>query len=145
MIAHRFQISDFHWAGWIAGIWLIVFVIAWGPSVERTLLPVVSKLEIIQIEPDGVGSRVYVQFEKYRRCEYLGITWNRIMPDGRMQRAFLNLKPVDDMSGSTRPVGDQVAGPWYVGMSPDQVRNHSKATLTYRCHPLWITEKEAWP
>lgn len=139
------RISDGHWWGWIAGLWLLILIAAWGPSVERTAFPVVSKFEIVQIEPDGIGSRVYARFVKWRSCEYLGINWNRIRPDGTRQRVFLNLKPKDDMSGSTRPVGKHVAGLWYVGMSPDQVRRHSEASITYRCHPFWITQMDVYP
>jgi hypothetical protein len=145
MTANRMQLSDRHWGLGLIAIWVMVLVAAYGPATERNLFPVVSKFEILQIEPDGAGSRVYVRFEKYRSCEYLGITWSRVMPDGTLRRAFLNLKPADDMTGSTRPVGAQVAGPWYVGMTPEQVKDQSRVTLAYRCHPLWITEKEAWP
>ena len=145
MIAQRLQISDRHWWMWIVGFWALILFAAWGPTIERRAIPVVSKFEIVQIEPDGIGSRVYAKFEKWRSCEYLGINWVRIRPDGAKQRVFLNLKPTGDMSGATRPRGKHIAGPWYVGMSPDQIRHHSEATITYRCHPLWITEIKVWP
>jgi hypothetical protein len=145
MIARAITVHDHTWWKWLAAGWALMLFASYGPAAERYLFPVVSHFEIVQIDPDGVGSRVYVRFEKYRRCEYLGMTWSQIMPDGTMQRAFLNLKPADDMTSPTRPVGEQIAGPWYVGMSPDQIKNHSRVTLSYRCHPLWLTEADAWP
>jgi hypothetical protein len=145
MIVRRVYVADRHWIVWIASMWLLILIAAYGPSVERNLLPVVSKFDIIQIEPDGTGSRVYARFEKYRSCEFLGINWDRIDSDGARQRAVLNLKPTNDVSGSTRPPGKHIAGSWYVGMSPDQLIGHSEATIAYRCHPFWITEVKVWP
>lgn len=145
MIARAITVHDHTWWWWVVVGWIAMLFASYGPFIERTLFPVVSKFEIVSIEKEGLGSRVYVQFEKYRSCEYLGITWSRIMPDGVLRRAYLNLKPVDDMTGATRPVGDQIAGPWYIGMTPDQVKSHSTVTLAYRCHPLWLSEVEVWP
>jgi hypothetical protein len=139
------RIQDHVWLQWIGGAWLVLLTMAWGPAVERTLLPVVTPFQIVSIEPDGSGSRVYVRFEKKRSCEYLGMTWELILPDGTKRRAFLNLKPADDDSGSTRPKGPAIAGPWYVGLTPDQITGHSIANIAYRCHPFWATIIQVWP
>lgn len=145
MIARAITVEDHTWWWYVAFGWLVFFFVLYGPTIERIILPVISPFEIVQIEPDGVGSRVYVEFDKYRSCEYLGMNWSLIRPDGKKQRAFLNLKPIGDMSGSSRPRGEAVAGPWYVGLTPEQIKGHSSATIAYRCHPLWISEIEVWP
>jgi hypothetical protein len=139
------RVQDHTWLKWIGGAWLVVLTMAWGPAIERALLPVVTPFQIVSIEPDGIGSRVYVRFEKKRSCEYLGITWELILPDGTKRQAFLNIKPDDDDSGSTRPTGPAIAGPWYVGMKPDQIIGQSTAHIAYRCHPWWTTVIQVWP
>lgn len=139
------RIPDQAWKRWVIYGWVLTLIIAYGPTVERFVFPVVSKFEVVSIEPSGVGSRVYVRFEKKRSCEFLGMTWEVVQPDGTKQRVLLNLKPSNDNSGSTRPTGKAVAGPWYVGMTPEQLIGHSTATIAYRCHPLWITEARVWP
>lgn len=139
------RIEEHVWFRWLVIAWSIILTMAWGPAAERTLFPVVSPFEIVNMEPDGVGSRVYVRFEKKRSCEYLGINWELVQPDGTKQRVLLNLKPSNDNSGSTRPTGEAVAGPWFVGMTPEQLTGNSTATIAYRCHPFWITEVRVWP
>jgi len=139
------RMSEAAWWKWIFAAWIALFAAAYGPTIERKALPVVTRFEIIQIEPDGAGSKIYVRFQKKRSCEYLGLNWNRIDQDGTEHRVLLNLKPREDASGSTRPVGKFVAGPWFVGMTPEQLRGHSRAVIAYRCHPFWITEIQVWP
>lgn len=145
MIARAIEVHDRTWWRWVIAGWAAVLFFAWGPAFERAVLPVVSDIKVISMEADGVGTRMFVRFQKWRNCQYLGLNWEEILPDGTKRRAFLNLKPKDDNSGSTRPRGDHIAGPWYVGMPPDKVENHSIATLTYRCHPFWTTVMEVYP
>jgi hypothetical protein len=145
MIARAIEVHDQTWWRWIAVGWMVILFFAWGPSIERVLFPVISPLKILSLEPEGVGATIYVRFEKQRSCEYLGMNWNRVDDAGIQHRVFLDLKPTEDSSGSTRPVGKFVAGPWYVGMPPDVLQNSSVAVISYRCHPFWITDMKVWP
>ena len=139
------RVTNQLWTQWVVYGWLILAIMAYGPTVERVIFPVVSSLEIISIEDDGIVSRIFVKFEKKRPCEYLGINWDEILPDGSLKRAPINLKPASDGSGSTRPQGNHVAGPWYVGIPPEKINTSSQAVIAYRCHPLWTTEAYVWP
>lgn len=141
---HATRITDQLWKRWVIYGWALALFMAYGPAVERFAFPVVSGFEIASIEPDGVGSRIFVRFEKYRSCEFLGMNWDKIGQDGTHQRVLLNLKPAGDSSGSTRPRGKFDAGPWYIGIPPEQI-HQSAAVIAYRCHPLWITEAYVWP
>jgi hypothetical protein len=143
---HRaMALSDRAWWQWIALGWAMVLFFAWGPSIERVVFPVISKFQIVEIEPDGVGSRIWVRFEKYRGCQFLGLTWQRVLPDGSLKQAVIRFRTAGDTSGSTRPEGRFDEGPWYVKLAPDDLMKHSSATISYRCLPFWTTQIQVWP
>jgi hypothetical protein len=139
------RVDNQSWTRWVLYGWALAAFIAYGPTVERLVFPVVSKLEIVSVATDGVGSQIYVKFEKLRSCQYLGMNWDEILPDGTRRRALLNLRPSDDNSGSTRPQGKFIAGPWYVGIPPEKLTTSSEAVIAYRCHPMWQTEAFVYP
>lgn len=115
--------------------------------IERAYFPVVGKLQIVRSIGEKNSTLVYVSFDKKRDCEYLGITWSKVLPDGTLQRVPIELKPegLPDNSDSTRPVGKQVAGPWRIAMPADEVIAKSVVTLRHRCHPLYDTLTRVYP
>lgn len=119
-----------------------------GPTVEKRLFPVISKLTIVSLTADPNGNAVIVaDFTKYRACQYLGITWFRGKPDGYFERVTVTLRPASeqDDSGTTRPPGTQRSGPWVIGIPVGEIESNSFAKLYYACHRLWVTEADFYP
>jgi len=147
------RMQDKTWWLWIVFGWALVLFFAYGPRLEPKLFPVLSSIQIVKMEPtyipeirgtDKTGTRMFVRFEKYRNCEYLGMNWEKLLPDGTRDRVYLQTKNDGD-SGSTRPSGKHIAGPWLVGMRPNAILDQSAATIAYRCHPLWLSPMVVYP
>jgi len=133
--------------GSIAFFSLIFTVFAVGPALETRYWPVVSKVEIISIEA-GVGDTTIVRaaFRKLRDCEYVGTAWYEgTRPDNFERVSMTVLREPGDTSSPSRPVGQQKAGPWVIGMPLDSLLNKSFAQLTHRCHPFWMTTTNFFP
>lgn len=134
------------------GLWTAVFIVAAFPFVvtigakyEGKWFPVVSKLEILRVIPDGEDhSLVYVRFNKIRDCEYIGVSWFSVEA-GYLDRRAIVLKPDTDESDSNRPTGVQVSGPWRIAMPADEVRSQSLVMLTHQCNPLYVTRTQIFP
>jgi hypothetical protein len=123
-------------------IWLV------GPAVETRFFPVVSKLWIVTHETDPVtgDTTVTAMFTKHRPCEYIGLSWTHVLPDGTQERVAVILgRKEGDTSSPNRPVGTTVAGPWVLPLSWDEIKNHSFAQLYHHCQPFWTTTTEFWP
>jgi hypothetical protein len=118
-----------------------------GPAIETRLFPVVSKLRILSIAPEGADqSRILAEFTKLRSCEYIGLAWfHRIAPGGFERVPVILLRRPGDDSSPNRPEGLQRAGPWIVGIPPQEIASSSFAQLSHRCHPFWVTTTEFWP
>ncbi len=118
-----------------------------GPAVETNFFPVVSKLRIVSLTQDADGnSVVQAQFTKYRDCTFIGIAWFRIYPEGDFERVPVTLlRREGDTSSPNRPLGTQRAGPWIIGLTNDELLNHSFATLSHECSPLWISTTNFYP
>jgi hypothetical protein len=124
---------------------LTVFTL--GPTIETRFFPVVSTLEIrtIQETEDGF-TEVHAAFRKLRDCEYIGTAWFVWVAPGDFRRvSLILLRETGDVSSPNRPVGYQEAGPWIIGASPEDVRAHSFALLSHRCHAFWTTTTEFYP
>lgn len=145
------------WPNWAVGMWqgvlisftvavmLVTFFVSF-PAIESRYFPVVSTLQIGQVQLTTEGrSIVYGSFTKLRACEYLGTTWFKRTPDG-MERVSLELlRSPGDNNAPTRPLGTQFAGPWTVGLSPDELKEGSIVQLLHRCHPFWTTVTNFYP
>lgn len=131
----------------VAFFGMIFTIYAVGPTLETKFYPVVSKLEIMSIAPNGTGqTEVKAAFRKLRDCEYVGIAWYVGSKTGDFERVSIQLmRDPRDTSSPSRPLGYQRAGPWIIGMSPYDVRNNSFARLTHRCHPFWTTTTDFYP
>lgn len=123
----------------------LFFVI--GPLAESKYFPVVGKLEIITVNDAGGGkSYITAQFTKKRDCEYIGVAWYRIMPNGVLERiSMITHRQEGDTSSPNRPLGKTVAGPWEVSMPHTQVRGLSVVEVFHRCHPFWTTRTPFYP
>ena len=124
-------------------------VVIWtlGPSLETRYFPPVSKLRILSMADDGEGRTVIrAEFTKVRDCEYLGIAWFHGEPEGTFERVTVVLMREDgDTSSPNRPEGTQRAGPWIIGIPPDELVGNSFARLHHRCHGFWLTTTDFWP
>jgi hypothetical protein len=119
-----------------------------GPWLETRFFPVVGKLEIESAEPGPMPGTTLVRaaFRKLRNCDYIGIAWFRGTREDGFERVPIILqREPGDLSSPNRPVGYQQAGPWIIGVAPDELRSLSFAELQHRCHSFWVTTTEFWP
>ena len=101
---------------------------------ESDYLPVVSKAEISSVVPGLVGGlRFYVNFEKTRQCDFLGISWY----DKNGVRLILDFEPSAKNTPTTRPSGKWNIGPWH--LSGIETLEGTRAYVYHKCHPLWTT------
>ena len=79
------------------------------PDLETKFNPVVSELELVKsmYVEDG-KQEVFVRFDKYRDCEFLGLRMN----DPLGYRVKFDFLDKDGDSYQSRPEGLNVAGPW---------------------------------
>jgi hypothetical protein len=101
---------------------------------EADYLPVVSKAKISSVAPDLAGGvYFYINFEKTRQCEFLGISWY----DKNGVRLVLDLEPSAKNTPITRPTGEWNIGPWRLfGV---ETLEGTRAYVHHKCHPLWTT------
>lgn len=115
-----------------------------GPRHEGDWFPVTSPAEIVSIQAvsGGNASLIYVVFEKYRDCEFIGLSWSEIRSDGVLARARIDFRPdgVRDDTDVNRVRGRQSAGPWLISLPPELLVSHSFAVASHRCHPFWLTK-----
>lgn len=128
------------WAGLSLALSLaaIPAVFAAGPAIENRFFPVVGGVVVSDITnaPDGLS--FYVEFNKLRSCEFLGIAWyhDRI-------RVGVAFEPGAENYPATRPEGEQFAGPWMLE-GVDKI-DGTRAVVYHRCHPLWVTVSHFYP
>lgn len=118
-----------------------------GPALETTYWPVVSKMQIVHMEPAEEGwVKMRVSFTKLRDCEYVGLAWFKgTRPDDFERVAVMLQRDPSDTGSPTRPLGTQRAGPWRVAVTPEEFKYKSFAQLWHRCHPFWTTVTEFYP
>lgn len=118
-----------------------------GPAVETAFFPAVSKLKILSIAPaEGGQAEITAEFTKLRDCEYVGIAWYHGQPSGGFERVpVILLRKEGDTSSPNRPTGTQRAGPWIIGVPPEEIAKNSFARLSHRCHPFWLTTTDFYP
>lgn len=108
----------------------------------------VGKLEFVKLTalPDD-RTEIYVRFNKLRNCKYLGMAryaGERNVP-GFRRVPFVLVPQNGEKPNPTRPVGDQVAGPWIINMPAEEIRGNSFVELFHECHALWQTRTEFYP
>jgi hypothetical protein len=118
-----------------------------GPVAETRFWPVLGKLEVTYVSAyDAKSSHVSVQFRKIRDCEYIGMSWFRIDPNGSLERvSMILLRNPHDTSSPNRPVGRFSAGPWHVFIPADELLEVSMVEVFHRCHPFWTTRTHFYP
>lgn len=91
---------------------------------------------------DGCGHDyvdIWVNFDKVRSCEFLGLSWY----SETNHRLRVDFGPEAEYAPVSRPVGEQVAGPWRIhGVSTIE---GTRAVVSHQCHPLWVTHTEFHP
>lgn len=126
-------------AALIAGVWSV------GPAVERVLFPVLTDLELVQVEPMVGGMRFRLQYDKRRDCTPLSLFFFGIDTDDRDRRSFAVHHFPDGSTGITyRPVGHNISRRITARMEADA--DAIEAVLTYRCRWVpWQTVVRAGP
>lgn len=118
-----------------------------GPAIETAFFPVLSKMEIIDVQPlTRRSSAVTTRFKKMRDCEYMGIAWYSGSQAGAFERvSMVPIRDPDDTSAPSRPTGVQQAGPWRITIPAEHVRDRSFVQVFHRCSPLWVTMSKFYP
>lgn len=110
-----------------------------GPVLDRNF-PVVTNTEIHKIkEISNKEVEIWVTFDKRRNCEFLGLSWYIGDPNDGFSKTWLIFLDDGKDSEPTRPAGKQIAGPWLIGISRDNLFLKSFALATHQCNPLWKT------
>lgn len=137
MLADRF----FGWFGFVAVMTVVAVPIMWPLAAEMAgrFLPVVTRAEVVQAVPSTDGAAVFVRFEKRRQCEFVGLSWY----DTLDRRLRIDFAPHADNAPRSRPVGRQYTGPWLLYGVTDI--EGTRATVTHRCHPFWLTYTTFYP
>ena len=119
---------------------MLLIPVLWpfAASLEGRYLPVVTALQPYGETETKDGTLFYVSFTKVRNCEFLGVNWYQ-----GTDRLVLQFEPDADLSPVTRPVGEQVVGPWLL-RGVRELRG-TRASVRHRCHPLWTTTTELFP
>lgn len=122
-------------------------------ATDDTALPLVAA-EYPSTEVEEAYVDVFVQFDKVRNCDFLieetvvqeelvrrnrSLTWY----DGSGRRLRIEFEPEDIDLPSSRPRGEQVAGPWR--LYGTRTTEGTTAIVAHRCHPLWLTYSQFHP
>jgi hypothetical protein len=107
------------------------------PTIEGYLLPVTSKIQIVNpaADPSDAGSMLFTfTYTKYRACEYLGT-------EARVKGLHVDFENTE-AANITRVPGPQISQVW-------RLRSTDLADLAiyfiHRCSPYWITITRAYP
>lgn len=127
-------------------IYTILIVTPW---VEQAIWPVVGKLHFLshseKVDDDGtIRTTIFVQYEQYRECELLGLSWTRILPDGSLERIPV-FQTANDTTLVNRPNGKNTAGPWVLPLPFSEIEGHTFVKVYHRCSPLWVTTTNFYP
>uniref|UniRef100_A0AAU7VG06 Uncharacterized protein n=1 Tax=Dinoroseobacter phage vB_DshS_R26L TaxID=3161158 RepID=A0AAU7VG06_9CAUD len=122
-------------------------------TADDALLPIVAA-EYPGPESEDPYVDIFVQFDKIRQCDFLIeerivgdeiVRVNRSLSwyDDTGRRLRIEFEPDDVDLPASRPVGEQVAGPWRIhGI---RTTDGSTAVVAHRCHPLWLTYSQFHP
>ena len=111
---------------------------------EGEFFPVVRNVNVEYIGQSETGIYVNVTFDKMRACEFIGISWYDSFGDRAPILFEAEANGAEGEIPRTRPVMEgQTSGPWEL-IGIDQL-DGSKAIVSHRCHPLWITYTRFYP
>lgn len=134
MKAHYFFITSILTFAWLA-------ISAAGISQEGYVFPVTSELTIVDVElsPDLPGySIVTGNFEKYRECNKLEITW--YYTDHLSLNSYNKVRVIAFESGAptVNNLGENELKLFYVNIHPSLLKDRSYATITHDCYNSWL-------
>lgn len=107
------------------------------PVIEAKLFPVVGTLSFEEVVEGDDFLDVYVHFEKFRACEFIGLTF--VQGNGRLLVEFPDR---DDSLPPSRPVGEWITGPWRVYTN---TLDGVSIVVEHRCHSMWNVFTEIYP
>ena len=114
----------------------MLFVQAFGGTVEGYFFPVANNPQITRIEREDEGwTRIWGVADRLRSCSFNRLEWRLGSAD-----AFAVVDLVFEEGTKVRGDGTFSFGPWLLHITPDQLRNRSYAIVFHRCHPFWLTQ-----
>lgn len=107
---------------------------------EDLIFPVVTRSVVDSVEQTDEGLLVTHEFVKLRNCDYVGVSWY----DAQRERISIVFPEEDSRLPTSRPTGPQhIKRPWLLrGITS---LDGTRAVVSHRCHPLWLTHTEFWP
>jgi hypothetical protein len=115
----------------------LFLALPWFATFESIVFPIVSKMQFVQSKPVEEGLEVYVQFEKYRSCEFIGITFKQ-----GYDRIRVDFPAEDENQPKSRPKGEWVTGPWVLHTGSLE---GIEVVVEHRCHLLWPVFTQLYP
>lgn len=111
---------------------------------EGEFFPVVRNIDVQYIGQADSGIYIDVRFDKVRACEFIGISWYDSFGDRAPILFEAEAQGEQGEIPRTRPVmNGQTSGPWkLIGID---MLDGSRAIVSHRCHPLWITYTRFYP
>tara|TARA_Y100000310_G_scaffold211266_1_gene212036 strand:- start:15628 stop:16065 length:438 start_codon:yes stop_codon:yes gene_type:complete len=107
-------------------------------QIESRVFPVTSKINVVRSKTMGDDLLIWVEFEKKRQCDFLGMVWYK-----DAKRLIIDLEPGAATSFPTRPTGPQSIGPWKLY---DVTSLHGVTASTFhRCNNFWTTLTSVYP
>lgn len=132
----------------IAVTFIVLLLFDFGEWAEEQCCPVYKNWRLAKVEPgprDGT-TNVWIEFDKVRRCDYLGLSWYWGDPVGGYRRSIVNFnRPRGDRNDAWRPLGKQFDGPWTLSIPLDRLLRESAVEVHHRCHPMWVTHTQLMP
>ena len=125
---------------------LVAVLLVNGPVLEQKFFPVTSDSEIIRSESDGPDHvKIWVAFKKGRTCTFMDLTFYKVGASGHYLQVTHEF--LDDKGGGTnsRPEGKQVAGPWRLAITPEDLMGNLVGYTRHSCHILWDTVTKFYP
>ena len=111
------------------------------PQLEGRLFPVTKPMQIAEVVPDGMnGVQIRGTIEKIRDCAFVEVRFFLGTPKARAQVQVQFLE-----ESRVRERGQFEFGPWYVQLTPEQLRGEWFAYALHRCHWGWETRTPLHP
>jgi len=125
-------------------IWVLLLLLAflpvYGPYMvyaEGVLLPVTSKIEIVETRPSGTRLDVRFAYTKYRSCELVSTLLKRGEQEIDFSPVLGNAAPP-----TTRLPDQQISRLWHVDAP---TLDGLEMWFLHRCSPLWLTATQVMP
>ncbi len=126
---------------------ILLVTVVIGGRVEGILRPVVTGVSIDRIQVAGeTSARIWGTFRILRPdCDFRGLQWFLV---GTNRETLVALE--FEEGSKVRDGGLNEFGPWRVQLTPDQLKQISRASVFHQCYAFgvarpWLTETRFYP